>query len=747
MSKRYREFCRILICTVLACCLVASPLVSIPANQGMHANAASQTRSVANLEHRNYIPLREQPFYEELERRYRIWTDNAIGEVVGNSPQETLLNFYAVMAIVGNKADEIAHSYNQTSGLFWNKETKLEIEEIEHLFETAVKSLDASQFPESVRTHLADESAIEIKHLLDYIFFTSIEPIKLFEGDKKQDISTKSLDDAYVWRLPGTPISLTNRLTGDQTGFGYFFSAETTKNAAEMYKEIYPRLTEMTGSKYKTPTFYSDFIHTPGHLVPPKWYMAIPQWGHNFIEQEVLGGETIFQTFTGLATIIIYAAIIAISGFKCIKLISNQSSQPQEYDQPIDTNINKQTQDRTNSYLKVSLILFLTVPLTKFVEVFIDDYLNFTGTPLIIITFIFEILYFSLLVILSFVTLEAIGRSLRERLLLSRKAPSKTTRQQLTRRRQIGLIMPICRTISVAASIFLIYRLLILLGLSPAAVLALSAVPGLAIGLGASKLLGNLIAGLSIQVDQHLRIGELCKVGDTTGFVKKIGLRSIEIESIDSVVTIPNASADDNIIVNYSTTFKGQECQRLSLNIDIEAPLSTWQIGQLLKMSKEYTNSRDEFLGNTVSISRKDSDFVLDVYCILKVRDLDTWSEYIEIKESLLTRIMELISQVELSTLNIKIGFETSSGLIKMLPNVLKLVVEEDSALQYDAAYLTVSEYCYEYTLNIIGKHTNYYSFKDSIDALNQRLIGKYAELSLQIPYPTAVELSETPKP
>ena len=184
-----------------------------------------------------------------------------------------------------------------------------------------------------------------------------------------------------------------------------------------------------------------------------------------------------------------------------------------------------------------------------------------------------------------------------------------------------------------------------------------------------------------------------------------------------------------------------------SLNIDIEAPLSTWQIGQLLKMSKEYTNSRDAFLGNTVSISRKDSDFVLDVYCILKVRDLDTWSEYIEIKESLLTRIMELISQVELSTLNIKIGFETSSGLIKMLPNVLKLVVEEDSALQYDAAYLTVSEYCYEYTLNIIGKHTNYYSFKDSIDALNQRLIGKYAELSLQIPYPTAVELSETPKP
>ena len=144
-----------------------------------------------------------------------------------------------LMAIVGNKADEIAHSYNQTSGLFWNKETKHEIEEIEHLFETAVKSLDASQFPESVRTHLADESAIEIKHLLDYIFYTSIEPIKLFEGDKKQDISTKSLDDAYVWRLPGTPISLTNRLEGDQTGFGYFFSAETTKNAAEIYKEIW----------------------------------------------------------------------------------------------------------------------------------------------------------------------------------------------------------------------------------------------------------------------------------------------------------------------------------------------------------------------------------------------------------------------------------------------------------------------------------------------------------------------------
>ncbi len=721
--------------------MLFSGLISSAWSLAASANAGGAKQIVPSAEpHRNdYIPIAEQPFYNELERRYNIWTDNPIGEVIGNTAQETLLNFYAVMAIVGNRADEISQSYKDSPGLFWNEETKHEIENIEHLFEVAVKALDASQFPESVRGHLADESAIEIKHLLDYVFYTSIEPIKLFEGEAKQDIVSKSLDKAFIWRLPGTPISLTNRQGTNDTGFGYLFSAETTKNASQMYKEIYPRLAEMTGSKYKTPTFYKDFIHTPGHLVPPKWYVSIPTWGHDFLEQEVLGGETIFQTIFGLIALITYGFALSIVGTYSLKKFAALAAKERPIDHSSENGLLNNSTNLASTYWKISLSIAPIVVLTKFVEIFIDDYLNFTGAPLIIITFLFEIIYFSLLVFLTYITLEAIGRSLRHRM---HRLDNKSSSQILARRRQISLIMPVCRTLAVASSVGLIYRLLLMLGLSPSAVLALSAVPGLAIGLGASKLLGNLFAGLSIQADQHLRIGELCRVGDATGFVRKIGLRSIEIQTQDSIITIPNAAADENTIQNYSKQLGNQECQGLSLNIDITDKLTTLQISELIRLTRSYLTSQQAFVSSFVSINRKEAYLVLDIYCLLKTKDLDTWPEYIELREAVLKRTLQYIDQVRLSRQILRLGLRTPADLIEKFPSILEEIVQEDPMLKFNAAHLRISDDCYNFILCYKAQHDTHRGFMHALNHLNERIIRKYEELSLQIPYPTTKFIS-----
>lgn len=689
-----------------------------------HAGGAEQIAPSIEQQHNNYIPIEEQPFYNELERRYNIWIDNPIGEVVGNSAQETLLNFYAVMAIVGNRSDEISQSYDESPGLFWNEETQHEIENIEHLFEMAVKALDDTQFPESVRTHLADESAIEIKHLLDYIFYTSVEPIKLFEGEAKQDISTKSLDNSYIWRLPGTPISLTNRLVTNETSFGYLFSAETTKNAAQMYKGIYPRLAMMTNSKYKTPTFYEDFIHTPGHLVPPKWYVALPKWGHNFLEKQILGGETIFQATFGIIAALIYSLIIYIIGTYSFKNFAKLADK--ENPNPTET---------ISTYWKISVAIVPMAVLTKSIEIFIDEYLNYTDVTLIVVTFLFEVIYFALLVVLTYITLEAIGRSLKHRM---NRLENKSSRQILARRRQISLIMPVCRTLGVASGIGLIYRLLLGLGLSPGVVLALSAVPGLAIGLGASKLLGNLFAGFAIQADHHLRIGELCRIGDATGFVRKIGLRSIEIQTQDSLITIPNAAADENTIQNYSKQLGNEECQGLSLSIDITDKLSTWQISELIRLTRNYISSQQAFVQSFVSINSQGSHLVLDVYCLLQTKDLDTWPEYIELREAVLQRTLELLSQVRLSSQILRLGLRTPADLIEKFPGILKGVVLEDPMLEFNGAYLSISDDSYNFFLYFADKHDTYGGFLHALQHLNERIIRKYEELSLQIPYPTA---------
>ena len=56
-----------------------------------------------------------------------------------------------------------------------------------------------------------------------------------------------------------------------------------------------------------------------------------------------------------------------------------------------------------------------------------------------------------------------------------------------------------------------------------------------------------------MQADQHLNDGNFCKVGNTLGYVKRVGLRSIDIQSFEGCVTIPNAFAEGTNVVNYTS--------------------------------------------------------------------------------------------------------------------------------------------------------------------------------------------------
>ena len=46
---------------------------------------------------------------------------------------------------------------------------------------------------------------------------------------------------------------------------------------------------------FVTRNFYADFIHTPGRLFPPKWYLNLPAGLRAGLETEVLFGQTLFR--------------------------------------------------------------------------------------------------------------------------------------------------------------------------------------------------------------------------------------------------------------------------------------------------------------------------------------------------------------------------------------------------------------------------------------------------------------------
>ena len=90
-------------------------------------------------------------------------------------------------------------------------------------------------------------------------------------------------------------------------------------------------------------------------------------------------------------------------------------------------------------------------------------------------------------------------------------------------------------------------------GVNLTATIAGLGVGGIAIALAAQKTLENVIGGISVIFDQAVRVGDVVKVGDNTGLVEEIGIRSTRIRTPQrTVLTIPNGQLSNVSLENFS---------------------------------------------------------------------------------------------------------------------------------------------------------------------------------------------------
>ncbi len=97
--------------------------------------------------------------------------------------------------------------------------------------------------------------------------------------------------------------------------------------------------------------------------------------------------------------------------------------------------------------------------------------------------------------------------------------------------------------------------------------LASAGVLGIAAALAAQDLLGNIFGGIVLYTDNPFCEGDWVYLSDTYGYVLHVGLRSTRIMTEDNqVMTIPNSSISNNVIVNYS---KPNEALRMRENVSV----------------------------------------------------------------------------------------------------------------------------------------------------------------------------------
>ncbi|MDI1294649.1 MAG: mechanosensitive ion channel [bacterium] len=92
-----------------------------------------------------------------------------------------------------------------------------------------------------------------------------------------------------------------------------------------------------------------------------------------------------------------------------------------------------------------------------------------------------------------------------------------------------------------------------LLGIDLTAFAVFSGALGLAVGFGLQKTVGNLIAGIILLMDRSIKPGDVIVVGDSFGWVNKIGVRAVSVITRDGKEhLIPNENLMTQEVENWS---------------------------------------------------------------------------------------------------------------------------------------------------------------------------------------------------
>ena len=673
------------------------------------------------------IRLEDQPFYADLETWRRRWDSGFLGQVVDTNPRLSLIKFYSAMARAGQLVRNVADEARTDPGWSWSAESRQKIEDAERLFRSAVQTIDASELPESIRENTQEEAALKLKEILDYVLNNSETPIELPNRTEKG-----------FWRLPGSMIALASKLQEGADIPYYQFTQRTLDNVDKVYQHVTSIREPGTASEsnsYATPSGYSTYTYTPGYLVPPKAYLLLPKDVRSFLELPIRE-QSLLQVTLTLIVIGIYLPIVGLLIYTFLNTF--------RYVKDFTSGRKGRFWKLENTAWRRFFLIAPIAPLSVFTLQLIDDKINITGWWLRNIDFCFDMLAYVAFggsIILLF---EALGRTGSHWILSFKRSKS-----DLERKRIQNVLLPICRFLGALTAVLIIYQLLLRLGMPSSTVLAFSAVPGLAIGLGASKLLGNIFAGISIQSDRPIRVGEFCQVGDKLGFVKRIGLRSIELSTRSANVTIPNNKVDDTTIVNFTRqTLRKQDglqhpLQTIEFVLSLPSGLGIGQLNAITQRSCDYLAGIQSLTSHCAHYDESPSG-ALSLTMLAEVR-ISTWEDYLSIRQSILGDIKLIIAVVKNLKQSISVARDTPLAMVDRIPDLLADIINNDPNLTLSVCRLSaISDYSLDFMVLMESTYTDVGGFFSALARVNKGILDCFAANGIEIPLPTSVEIQKT---
>jgi small-conductance mechanosensitive channel len=217
----------------------------------------------------------------------------------------------------------------------------------------------------------------------------------------------------------------------------------------------------------------------------------------------------------------------------------------------------------------------------------------------------------------------------------------------------------ILRFVGITAVWVLAFLLLLAnLGIDITALIAGLGVGGIAIALAVQKVLGDLLASLSIALDKPFKVGDFLVVGDETGTVEHIGIKSTRLRALSGEqIVMSNADLLASRVHNYGLLYERRIVFRLGIIYEtrrelIEAVPAI--IERAIRAREKVRFDRAHFAGF--------GDFSLDFEAVYYVLDPE-YGLYMDIQQAINLEIHE-----EFGKRGIEFAYPTTLQYNKPLP-------------------------------------------------------------------------------
>ena len=164
---------------------------------------------------------------------------------------------------------------------------------------------------------------------------------------------------------------------------------------------------------------------------------------------------------------------------------------------------------------------------------------------------------------------------------------------------------------------------------------------GVALAFAAQKTIENVFGTVMVVVDQPVRVGDFCKIGDWVGTVEEIGLRSTRVRTMDrTLLTVPNGQLASTVLENFSSRERIWFRHTIGLRYETSAD----QLRYVLEEIRSYLKTHpkvDPSATRVRFIRLGGSSLDVEVFTYVLVKDFPV---FLEVQEELLLRIMDIIA-------------------------------------------------------------------------------------------------------